>query len=1239
MNVWLVRLRLAAIIAAVALVVVGVVGVLAIPAAVRWGLETVATRELGRAVTVDEVRANPYTLRVTVRGLAIAGAPGETVPLLAVREITANASLASLFRLAPVLDALSIDGATANLVRLDAHTFNFSDVIERVRARPRKEPASDEPARFALNNITIGDSTVHFDDRPMARRHLLEQIRIGIPFVSSLPSHAEITVQPALHLRLNGTPIDIDGQTRPFADTQEALIHLKFDALDIPTYLAYVPVRLNFAIPRGKLDTDLQIAFRRAAPATADRPAHPAQTLVSGGIAINGLALAAPAANAQPLLEWKSLRIALQDLQPFDNRVTVADVALDGPIVHAIRDAGGSLNWQRFAQQPLLPAAGSAPPPAPSAPPAAGARRPFAFTLQQARVSGGTLNLADDSAGAFRIQFVNLSAQASALTNTSPERGRLQLAFDIADNGGSVTAEGDVGLAPVGARLQVASRAVQLRTVARYLANVVNATLEGSSDTDATIVFETQPQTVMAIQDVRWRGTKLALRGPAGSGANLDIAAIEVDDLDIDLQQRQVTFASVRLDGPTATVRRLPGGDINWSAVFRPPAGQRNASAPVDAAAAKPWQVLVKEAAIARGNVQFDDQAVQPGVKISASAINGTVRNLHADGSQRADVALAARLGRGGSLSVQGGVRPKPLDAELQVAVANLDAAALRPYMAERLNALLAQAEVSARGQVRALQSADAPLQIGYRGTARLGNLHVLDAAGENDLLKWQVLDLAGIDVDVGHAVPKFVVEKATLSDFYARVIVSEQGRLNLADLVRRPGQPSKNIGAAPESTGPSEAARAEPKATQATPAPSPAPAPDAATPASAAPAGPPPLIRIGHITFVRGNVNFTDNLIKPNYTANMTGLGGSVTTLASNSAEPATLTLAGKIDDDAPLDINGRLQPLAPVLFLDIEGRTRGIDLPRLTPYSLKYAGHPIVKGKLTMEVKYKIEDRKLAANNRVFIDQLTLGERVDSPTATKLPVTLAVALLKNTRGEIDINLPVSGSLDDPKFSIGGIIVQVIVNLLTKAVTAPFSLLAAAFGGGEELGYIDFAAGSATPGADQTKRIDTLSKALNDRPALKLDVIGRADPAVDTDGVLQAKLDAKLRAVKVRRAVRGGGESLDPAKVTISAEERPALIAAVYDEEKIPDKPRNFIGIAKSIPAPEMEKLIVAHLAVSPDDLRALANQRAQAVRDRLEAEGKVSRERMFLVEPKVGAGDPKAGANAGTRVDFALR
>ncbi len=1248
---WVPRLRKLAIAAAAIALLFGIVGYFAIPKVVRWGLETVASRELGRAVRVESIDANPFTLRVTMRGLVVDGATGESVPLLAVREVTANASAASIFYRAPVLDSLTIDGLTANVVRLETQRFNFSDILERLQAKPKPD---DAPQRFSLNNIQVTDSTIHFDDRPVAARHVVSAIALGIPFLSNLPTDIEIQVQPALSARIDDTPLEIKGETRPFAETLESSVNLKLAGLDIPRYLAYSPVQLDFAIPRGALTTDLRIAFRRAAPARGARPAVEARTIVSGRFEVAGFALAAPAAQPKPLISWKSLAVTLDEVDPFARRAVIGDLALAAPTVEAVRDASGALNWLQFIQQPLkaTPTTPSGGGPAPAVSAAAPSARP-AVTLRHAAVRDGTVNIADDSAGSFRLQLINLNADAGNLTTISPERGKVLVKFDAAEGGGSASLEGDVGLAPVAGRLAVAMRDVRLRAPARYLAHVVNGTLDGSSDVDAVLEFAAaEPAFSAVLRDISVRGKDISLRGPKGSGADFELAGLTVEGGAIDLTGRTITFGKLALDGPRATVRRLSDGEINWLQVLRAqPSGVVAGSAPSAAGStAPPWKVRLQEASVTRGDLRLEDLAVDPNVKVRASAISVTARNVVSDGSERAEITLRTRFGSGGTLSVNGGARWNPLASDLRVEARSLDVSAVRPYLAARLNAVLARAEASARGRVTVEQPADvAPLRVAYKGSARLGNLHLLDARSENDLLKWQVLDLEQIDLKLGDGSPNVVVGRLALSDFYARVIVSEQGRLNLVDLIKRDDAPATDAPGHASSSAP--VAATAPKAELSMPVDremsgtSPSPA-DAAAVRSTAPLAAPatdsmaqrPVIRFGQMEFTRGNVNFTDNFIKPNYTANMTGLGGSITTLASDSAEPATLTLAGKIDDDAPLDITGRLNPLAPQLFLDIEGRTKGVDLPRLTPYAVKYAGYPITKGKLSMEVSYKVENEKLAANNHLFLDQLTFGEKVESPTATKLPVLLAVSLLKNSKGEIDINLPISGTLNDPKFSVGGIIIQVIVNLLTKVVTAPFTLLAAAFGGGEELGYIEFAPGAAALRDDQTKRLDTLAKALSDRPGLRLDIIGRVDPAVDTDGVRRAKYDAKLKAAKVKGLVRRGGDAVDPASVTVTAEEQPALVAAVYSDEDIPGKPRNVIGIAKSIPAPEMEALILANLAVSPEDLRALANQRATAVRNQLETQGKVSRERLFLVEPKVTSeGIQDKGAK--TRVDFALK
>jgi hypothetical protein len=278
--------------------------------------------------------------------------------------------------------------------------------------------------------------------------------------------------------------------------------------------------------------------------------------------------------------------------------------------------------------------------------------------------------------------------------------------------------------------------------------------------------------------------------------------------------------------------------------------------------------------------------------------------------------------------------------------------------------------------------------------------------------------------------------------------------------------------------------------------------------------------------------------------------------------------------------------------------------------------------------------------------LDQLTFGARVESPDATKLPVLLAVALLKDRRGVIDIRLPISGSLDDPQFSVGGLIIRVIVNLITKAVTAPFALLSAVFGGGEELSTVMFSAGSAALGDDAQKRTDTLAKALADRPALKLDVGGRADPVTDGEALRHATVDAAMRREKMKSLVAAGTAPASVADVTIGTDERTRWLAAAYREAPLPDRPRNVLGMLKDMPPAEMEAMLYASAKVDDEALRSLANARAQAVRDAIVAKG-VAAERLFLVAPRLGneargAATPGAGVSlpaSPMRVDLALR
>jgi outer membrane protein OmpA-like peptidoglycan-associated protein len=317
-------------------------------------------------------------------------------------------------------------------------------------------------------------------------------------------------------------------------------------------------------------------------------------------------------------------------------------------------------------------------------------------------------------------------------------------------------------------------------------------------------------------------------------------------------------------------------------------------------------------------------------------------------------------------------------------------------------------------------------------------------------------------------------------------------------------------------------------------------------------------------------------------------------------------------INSSAPLKITGTLNPFSDTLFLDLSVRLQDMDLSPYTPYSGKYVGHRIQKGKLSLDLHYLIDDMKLDSTNNVIIDQFDFGDKVESPDAVDLPVKLGVSLLKDRNGTIKLNLPVSGRLDDPEFSVIGILVKVLKNLLLKAATSPFSLLGSMMGSSEDLSFVTFEPGSSRLSEAEQAKLGTLAKALADRPNLSIDISGFVDVEEDRNGLVDAAFEKQLLAERSRK----DAEKNPIASLTeIVPEEYEKLLGKAYRSAKF-EKPKGLLGVAKSLPEAEMEALIKKNISITDDDLRALAKERAEAVMDHLTVQGQVATGRLFLVE-----------------------
>jgi hypothetical protein len=599
-------------------------------------------------------------------------------------------------------------------------------------------------------------------------------------------------------------------------------------------------------------------------------------------------------------------------------------------------------------------------------------------------------------------------------------------------------------------------------------------------------------------------------------------------------------------------------------------------------------------------------------VSIEGEAIQLRAKNLSTAKNSKGQLSLSLVLNKNGNISILGATGVDPLFADFKVTLKDIDILPYQPYFAERVNIILTDGRLSTTGNLQLKGETGKDLQITYKGDSSLNNLASIDKVNFEDFLKWKSLALTHMDVGMNPF--RVNIEGIALTDYYARVIINPNGVVNLQEImVKKEGETSKGVGEESSSKlGENKPAHPERES--------------------------PRNIKIEKVTLQGGTINYSDHFIKPNVTVNMTGVGGRISGLSSEEKTAADVELYGKFgEQSSPVEIIGKINPLEKDLYVDLKVSFKDIELTLMSPYSGKYAGYDIEKGKLSLDLKYLIENRKLDAQNRIFIDQFTFGERVDSPSATKLPVKLAVALLKNREGNIDLNIPVSGSLDDPKFSIFSIILKVILNLLVKAATSPFALLGAVFGGGEQLEYMAFDYGSAEIKGENATKLNTLIKVLHDRPLLKLDIEGYVDPEKDKEALKQLFFMRKLRAQKLKEILKKGEPAVPVDKVKIELQEYEKYLKLAYKAEKFP-KPRNILGMAKDIPGPEMEKLMLAYIEVKEDDLRLLASQRAMNVDNAILKSKEVEPERVFVVAPGTLA-PPKRDDLKESRVDFKLK
>ncbi len=949
----------------------------------------------------------------------------------------------------------------------------------------------------------------------------------------------------------------------------------------------------------------------------------------------------------QPLASFDRLYVNFDLPGLLRKQVGVRELSIDRPYFHPFLDGNGDLNVADVVRKLSASDGKPKPPPKPGG---------VVFAVGWLRITGAQIDFSDRSRRrAFETTVGPLSLELRNFKTRYVEGDGQYALSGRTESGEQFSWKGVVGIEPIRSRGTFAFEDLRVPKYAPYYQDSTSAEVrQGKLRLEATYDLEWGTDT----RRVRIVDGSLALTdllvGPRGGGeASIELSRFEVSGFQTDVLTSQGSIARVSLGGGRIRARRSRDGRIDLRDLLAPPPADAAAAGGATPGGAVPAaggsagasegpgsaeggrapgnatararsrdepRALVAELVADGLRVEFTDEVPERPVRIDLDVTRAALARLSSDRGAQAAVDADVRVNGGGRVAVKGTLRPRGRSGDLDLDVEGLELAPFSPYLAGALDARIDQATLGVKGHATFDASGPEP-DWTFRGDARIDRLRMAEGERGPEILRWRSLRVDGVDATPART----AVAAVRLLEPSLRVVVSEAGVRNLDVVLRRGAAAPPRAGDGPGGGGGEVAA--------------PAPAP--ATGASGASEPSPRPWSVGVVQLTRGRASFADRSVKPPATLDVTDLDVVVRGLSSQPRSRAQVRLDARVGG-GPVSVSGTLQPRLLGDATDLAVRGKGVDLLALGPYVGKYAGYELLKGKLDVDLRYTVRARTVDGQNLARIDQFTLGEATGSPDATSLPVKLGLAILTDRDGVIDVDLPVSGSVDDPDFSVGRMVWHAAGNLFTKLVTAPFAALGKLFGGGagESLERVEFQAGSAAldPAAENT--LGVLGKALRERPALRLEVEGAADEASDGAAVRRALAQEEVRRAKWS-ALRARDASLSLDAVTVEPAEYPRWLAAAW--KAIPSQPDPAAADGKTaaprdqkvLPAPEeMEAALAAAVVVPPETFRELAARRAEGARDRLLAGGDLDPARVF-----VATGGERARKEGGARAWFTLR
>jgi hypothetical protein len=1219
-----------------AFVAYSVVGFLVLPPIIKWQLIKRLPGITQRRATVRQVKVNPWTLSLTVRGLALNEPDGR--PFVSWDQLYVNFQTSALFRWAWTFKEIRLVKPFGEIILLKDGRLNFSNMLEGPTNAPPKPSAPASVPRINIYHLEVTNGFVAIEDR--TRRSVFRTeyrpININLRDFSTRPDseapysfHAESDA---------GRSITWAGDLRMQPPRSSG--HFEITAVRLPRAQPYLEPFTRAVVTNGLANVQLDYQF------AADT---------------NGLTLvmdhaALQVTNVQVLdpdtgeivtglrgLEVKQAGFNLREQALHIVAVKVSEVSL---LTRLKKD--GHLNLLDLV---------TLPPPATNPPPAntnvGSAGPPLTVALDEFAIEHAMVSFEDLTRGVpFRTELkpIEVSVKGFSTKPGVDARYSFHVATEAAE---ALDGAGSFSIDPLRSTGEVRVSAADVKKYLPYAEQFFRGKIiAGKVEVRVPYRFAQDTNGMRAgVTNLDVKLSALNVLMPENAEEVTRINEIGFHGVEASLEDRRGRVGLFKGDGGSVLLRRQKDGTINLLGLLAvsktnvatagsPPASTGEAGATnAPAVALGGWTLKVDEIQLTNYTLKVEDLALPKPAAFLLDQLALQVKGVSTVASEPVSANVAFRVNETGTIAASGTAKLAPLSSEVQYAISNLDLRPAQPYIDPYIALKIVSGALDLAGKMSFQTNDPAAPRFTFSGAVGLTNFATADEVLSKELVRWDNLALDGIEATLTPNLLK--IDSIRLVRPKASLIIGADHRSNLS-LILRTNEVATNAAAASQASA------------------------TAPTNSSAELFS----IQLGTLALDQASLGFADESVQPPAVIGIEELSGTIKGLSSTTNTPAEVDLTGKVGAQSTFSIRGQVNPFRATRLVDLTFTNANTQLAPLTGYMEKYGGYPLKKGHLSTGLSYHIAGMDLKAQNKIQVDQLTLGAHNNSPDATKLPVKLGLALLKDSNGRIELDVPIEGRLDQPDFKVGRTILTIVMNMIVKAAASPFKLLGALVGtGGEELSFVEFVPGSTNLVEGELGKLSKLSTALGKRPALDLSVEGAVDPKLDRDALARQELSDQLKTNRLQELTAKGAVPESVSTFQIEPEARERLLRAMFVEQfgtnisgiiqtnlarlmatnqpaattapkpkrslverltglfgadstgpskaekRLPKADREALGLA----TPElMEELLAERVQVSEDELRRLMSARAGWVQDWLVQTGHVAADRVLVEAPK---------------------